>query len=581
MARFGLLVLPVAALVLSAYGNNAAKQRTAPVKLPEFTVRGFQEEYEGVNANVYLGIPYATPPVGDLRLEKPVPLGTSEKTIDALEYSPTCYQQENYAPEVPHSEDCLKINIITPTTPPPPEGFPVLFWIHGGGYMYGGNRLYGYRPYIRDYTSRDVIYVNFQYRIAFYGFFTTNTTANPGNLGLWDQSEALKFVKRNIKAFGGNPNQITVGGHSAGAGSTNNLVLSPITRDLFINSIQQSGDSFGAWNLRPDLVEFSKTVAKDIGCTQFNDVELKKCLKKKADPVLEKLKNYPYAPADLAVCNWSPILDAEFFGGKTVLELIAEAPVKPVIYIIDSGEGLLFTLKTNNLIGSVFTYNYGQWPQLAHRYTRENFEHDLRKLVAKEERVPKDKVEAFVNDVLINYLDANYDGKEDVYYWRRFTDVISYILFEVPIIENIRARLPYGWNNQYVLLWDYLREEDIYNVRYRAAAHGYEYPWISETSIYYDISLPFTDYENELIQTWAENIATFVKTGKPKSDWPAVTDNEHVPYLGFMQDQVEVGSTFFDHIKYWEDALVKYNVLWNSINKEPYLKPVKIVKTEL
>uniref|UniRef100_A0A7E4VT12 Carboxylic ester hydrolase n=1 Tax=Panagrellus redivivus TaxID=6233 RepID=A0A7E4VT12_PANRE len=566
------------AVISCVYWSNAEtpKKRTAPVKLPEFTVRGFEEEYEGGKGNVYLGVPYVKPPVGDLRLEKPVPLEPSNKVIDAVEYSPTCYMQEDFRRFVDHSEDCLYLNIITPAKPPPPEGFPVIFWVHGGGFIYGGTVRYGYKAYIRDYAVRDVIYVNFNYRLAFYGFVTTNSSVLPGNLGLWDQSEALKFVKRNIKAFGGNPNKITVGGHSAGGVSSNSLAISPVTRDLFQNSIQQSGGTYEPWAFRPDIVDFSKSVAKGIGCPQTDDVALKKCLKEKGDPetIWAELRNYDFASEDAAFCPWSPILDAEYYGGKTIPQLLEEAPIKPVLFIIDSGEGLLQTLRTPNDVTFVFAYTYGLEPKDAHLYTRDNFTRDLERLYLNEKRAPPETIEQAKTDILYNFVDAEYDPSDPVYYWKKFTDVASHTLYEYGMWLSIRKRLELGWKDQYVLLFDYVRPEDIERIRYRAAPHGYEYFWISDTSIYYELDYPFTAYEQKFLNTWVENFDHFAHHGKPKSNWPAVRDPETIEYLGILQDKIAVEDTFFEHLKYWDRTFKKYNLLATNVNKEPlYTQP--------
>uniref|UniRef100_A0A7E4VBM7 Carboxylic ester hydrolase n=1 Tax=Panagrellus redivivus TaxID=6233 RepID=A0A7E4VBM7_PANRE len=562
----------VVLIVGVVFGFGAADVKlTEPVKLPEFSVQGFETTYEGTTGNVYLGVPYAQAPVEERRFEKPSPLNPSNNLIKALDFAPSCYMQEDVTALIPTSEDCLYLNVLTPTKPPPPEGFPVLFWIHGGGFNYGGTVGYGFNKYIRDYISRDIVYVNFQYRLSFWGFFTTNSTEIPGNYGHWDQLEALKFVKRNIAAFGGNPNQITVGGHSAGSASANSFTLSPHTRDLFNYSIQQSGGTMDVWALRPDLVDFAKTVAKNLGCGQTDDKELKKCMKEKSDPmaVLAELKKHPFATEDITTCPWTPILDDEFFDGKTVPQLLAEAPVKPVLYTIDTGEGLIASLNTGNPITSVFAYAFGVRPEVSHLFTRANFTRNLERLLLKPSRMPESQIEAAKTDILYNFIDVPYDKSNEVYFWRRFTDFVSQIVFEYPMLTNIRNRLNNGWNNQYVLIYDYVREVDISRIRQRLAPHGYEYYWLAECQPYFELEPTETPYEVKWRIAWAENIAHFVHHGKPKETaWPAVSSTETIDYLIIGQTEIETGSTYFEPVKYWDGLLSKYDILWTGANKQ-------------
>ncbi len=203
---------------------------------------------EGVAGNVpqytvFKGIPYAAPPVGDLRWREPQPVEAWEGVRDASRFGSIAPQQRHfmgslYANEFfrcseAQSEDCLYLNIWTPTVTRD-EKLPVLFWIHGGG-LTGG---YGTEPEFdgEAFCRQNVILVTFNYRLGFFGFYANPELSKEsphgvsGNYGHLDQIAALKWVRRNIAAFGGDPDRITIFGQSAGAGSVQTLLHSPLTK---------------------------------------------------------------------------------------------------------------------------------------------------------------------------------------------------------------------------------------------------------------------------------------------------------------------------------------------------------------
>lgn len=193
---------------------------------------------------VFKGIPYAKPPVGELRWKAPQAPEHWEGIRDASRFSPiapqhrhfmgSLYANEFFRCSEPQSEDCLYLNIWTPTVTRD-EKFPVLFWVHGGG-LTGG---YGFEPEFdgEAFCREGVILVTFNYRLGIFGFFSHKNLSQEspqhtsGNYGHLDQVAALKWVKRNIANFGGDPQNITIFGQSAGAASVQDLLCSPLTRE--------------------------------------------------------------------------------------------------------------------------------------------------------------------------------------------------------------------------------------------------------------------------------------------------------------------------------------------------------------
>lgn len=219
------------------------------------TGRAVGERVHGVSA--FLGIPYAAPPLGDLRWRPPQPAAAWRGVRSARAFAPACMQTGVSMPgETPPQvgEDCLYLNVWTPSRRRGARA-PVMVWIHGGGYtngsaampLYWGDRL----------ARRGVVVVTFGYRLGPFGFLAhpelsaESGHSSSGNYALMDQIAALQWVQRNIEAFGGDPDNVTIFGQSAGAMSVSLLMASPRATGLFDRAIGQSGGVFEPLQLAP------------------------------------------------------------------------------------------------------------------------------------------------------------------------------------------------------------------------------------------------------------------------------------------------------------------------------------------
>lgn len=186
----------------------------------------------------YLGIPYAKPPVGELRFKRAVPAEPWDGVFDAKEYGSESVQFDEG--ELKGSEDCLTINVIRPEEG---ENLPVFVYIHGGGYNTGACNVPLYSG--RAFAAEGIVYVAFQYRLNVLGFYDFSTY--PGcedfdsNCGLSDQILAMKWMHENVAAFGGDPNRVTICGESAGGASVVNMLACPSVKGYFQQAISQSG----------------------------------------------------------------------------------------------------------------------------------------------------------------------------------------------------------------------------------------------------------------------------------------------------------------------------------------------------
>jgi len=262
-----LKILYLICLSLLFFGLNAQRStRNAEPKAQPSTVNrqpptiqtesGLASGYynDKTSVSVYKGIPFAAPPVGDLRWKAPQPVKPWKGVKECIAFGPSPMQQkpvsflmigpEFVVPQQPLSEDCLYLNVWT-AAKSAQEKRPVMIWIYGGGFQTGGSAAPGYSG--EALAQQGIIFVSFNYRLGIFGFLAhPELTAesdhhNSGNYALMDMIAAISWVKKNIKAFGGDPDRITIAGQSAGSASVNCLLASPPARGLFQGAIGESG----------------------------------------------------------------------------------------------------------------------------------------------------------------------------------------------------------------------------------------------------------------------------------------------------------------------------------------------------
>jgi para-nitrobenzyl esterase len=234
-------ILPILILILIIC-SAALEPRTAKVKTEAGWIQGIVTE----DLMIFKGIPFAAPPVGELRWRAPQPVKLWEGIRQATQFAPSPFQGGN--PPSGKSEDCLYLNIYTPAKTYE-ERLPVLVWIYGGGFSFGSTAEPVYNG--EKLARKGVVFVSIAYRVGQLGFLALPelSAENPnqvsGNYGLFDQIAGLEWIRRNIASFGGDPDQVTIFGESAGGISVSMLCASPLAKGLFQQAISQSGGSFG------------------------------------------------------------------------------------------------------------------------------------------------------------------------------------------------------------------------------------------------------------------------------------------------------------------------------------------------
>src|SRR5215203_3101055 len=220
----------------------AFAQQPAAIKVEEGLLQGTSE----YGLTVYKGIPFAEPPIGDLRWKAPQPAAKWQGVKLADRFAPGPIQGGN--PPSGKSEDCLYLNVWTPAKSAN-EKVPVLVWIYGGGFGAGATSEANYSG--EKLAGKGVVLVSISYRVGVLGFMAhpelsaENRNKVSGNYGLLDMIEGLKWVQKNIAAFGGDPKKVTIFGESAGGIAVSMLCASPLAKGLFHGAISQSGGSFG------------------------------------------------------------------------------------------------------------------------------------------------------------------------------------------------------------------------------------------------------------------------------------------------------------------------------------------------
>jgi para-nitrobenzyl esterase len=295
-------------MILALLSGLTAVASAAPVVTAQGPVEGFAKN--GVTQ--FLGIPYAKPPVGELRWRPPEPAPKWTAVRQAKSFGPSCAQITTLGPfagPANNNEDCLYLNVFTPDLK---AKLPVLLWIHGGGYYDGESNDYD----ATELAGRGrLVVVTFNYRLNLFGFLAHPALDGEGhafgNYGVMDMQAALKWVQQNISAFGGDSGNVTLGGQSAGAGAAAANVISPTAKGLFQRAIFESG-GYQPFASRDFSEQRGLKFAAAAGCTKG---DIGKCLRALPASKIEALSGN--ASANSAFIN-GPLVDGTIIGRQAI-----------------------------------------------------------------------------------------------------------------------------------------------------------------------------------------------------------------------------------------------------------------------
>jgi para-nitrobenzyl esterase len=318
----------------------------------------------------FLGIPYAKPPTGPRRFRSPEPVGSWTGVRGAHLSGPACPQSYPLLGTLyPQNEDCLTVDVRTPATSA--TNLPVMVWFHGGAYLVGSSGSYDPTPLV---TKGNVIVVEVNYRLGPFGYLALpelaaeSATGAVGTYGLQDQQLALKWVRQNAAAFGGDPANVTIFGESAGGNSVCHQVASPLAAGLFQKAISQSGGcaTSGLGPISKETAyERARAYATSLGCTDA--ATMASCLRGKSSNALLNSPTTRFESLDL---TWVPVVDGSVVRGAPDVAL-REGTANDVRMILGTNhdEGRFFvyllyhTLKLQRITPAIYTkFVEDHWP---------------------------------------------------------------------------------------------------------------------------------------------------------------------------------------------------------------------------
>lgn len=340
------------------------------VDAPVGPICGFTSEVliqglEPVSASAFLGIPYAQPPVGELRWHSPQPLTSlAQKPFPATQFGSECVQIPLGVKEPIGDEDCLFLNVWAPSDASPDSKYPVMVFIHGGAFVFGTGGA-GTAPGTPDFgspgsvdlydgtylaESGKVIVVTLNYRLGVLGFFSLEKGIAGNNLGLQDQVLALKWVQQNVASFGGDSSKVTIFGQSAGAMSVGLLTLSSQASGLFHAGIMESNPLGIPYKTTAQANAIGKLLSKEMGCEGWIEDRAKCMAKKSANELVQKAHSAEFAipalglPFNIRIANlvtWAPAIDGTLLDNQQPVTQGASLPM-PMLLGSNLAEGIMF-----------------------------------------------------------------------------------------------------------------------------------------------------------------------------------------------------------------------------------------------
>ncbi|KAH3724279.1 cholinesterase 2-like [Dreissena polymorpha] len=535
------------------------------VQTPVGVISGLQEtlKIDGrqYRMSKFLSIPYAESTAGENRFMKPIPKAPFSSTFDATQLPMACHPSYYEAEErldkyVNFTEDCLTLNVFVPHTFEKNVSLPVMVWIYGGAFIEGASVIY---PAEGISTIGDVIVVTLNYRLGMFGFIQSADGKLPGNQGLWDQHLGIKWVHDNIKAFTGNPNDVTIFGESAGGASVVYQALYPGNQGFFQRMIAQSGSALAYWTIR-DLPNAVDLIAKK-GCDQAPDPI--NCLRALTPRQLQDNDTLP----------WAPFLDKDF---------VIASPSE-IVYGNDSATSsarnlfasLDFMTGVNNFDGAL--YLVVVWPNIIHysdmntfNLTREEFiDLAIPKVINDVIKPKNNRTEAIVAEVLdIQYTDWQRPNDSATLRFS-LTNMSSDAVFFFPAVSTAKGHAALRKGKTY-----------LYELSAVPTTHGIPTPnWIQGSNHADDIQYVFgyplyagpqstgnyTEEERRLARGMVTMWTNFAKSGNPNkpddagkftnATW-AEFDLDFQTFLQFTNQGALPGSRFHARrMQLWSDLL--------------------------
>ncbi|XP_062580478.1 uncharacterized protein LOC134242419 [Saccostrea cucullata] len=480
----------------------------------------------------FYNIPFAKPPVGELRFAKPVPYGSWTGTLNATESGNQCMQYDptSQIPGVETSEDCLNLNIFVPHNVSESFKKPVMVWIHGGGFTVGSAHVYDSSELA---LQGDVIVVTIQYRLGIFGFFSLGRNEALGNYGLWDQMLALEWVHQNIESFGGDPSSVTIFGESAGGASVSLLALIPQNKNRFQRVIAQSGTMTASW-ATTDSTEASYAIGELMGCSKNLTSEFVNCMKNSdANTLLNRYLVYTNRNPNLInfVPEIGPVIDGELI--KAMPTYLLKNFSSEEYKFFSSLDYMTGTVKSD---GNVYLLVMTEAFQ---KYHGINATTGISADQFCSTFVPPIAEDVFENNTLVsNEICNKYKVKNNVTEQsRQMLNLFTDVFFAYPAFESLSL---HSENNIQSSTFHYVFEFDVQSILFSSTPAWYVGPGHGDELGFMFPFYPHNEQGKSVSAALMRYWTNFAKSGNPNDpslpDW-AVYDNQKKAYLAISANQ--------------------------------------------
>jgi para-nitrobenzyl esterase len=469
-------------LVFSMLAFIWAVAAPPPIRVEGGLLQGTAED----TLTVYKGVPFAAPPVGDLRWRAPQPAAKWEGARAADKFAPGCMQSMGGPPPSGLNEDCLYLNVWSPAKTAN-DRIPVLVWIYGGGFNGGATSIPVYSG--EKLARRGVVLVSIAYRVGVFGFYAhpelsaESSRHVSGNYGLLDMIAGLQWIQRNIAAFGGDPKRVTIFGESAGGIAVSMLSASPLAKGLFHGAISQSGGSFGPSSKAPVPGENMRVLADaETSGVEFAKTAGAASLHEMRALPPEKIMEAARRQRGMA---W-PIVDG---------------------WVIPDDQHRLYEARRFNDTPILVGYNSDEGASFSPPRTPDDYAAGVRK-----------RYGPFAEDLLRAYP----TGQDRVPKTARDLARDSAFGWQTWVWARLQSKL--GKGKAYYYYFDQHPETA------EGSPHGAEIPYVFEHL--YDLRRPATEKDQHISEAMATYWTNFAKQGHPNSQgmpaWPAFTDKSPV-----------------------------------------------------
>ncbi|CAD6234007.1 GSCOCT00014114001.2-RA-CDS [Cotesia congregata] len=516
--------------------NNSSTRPIVDLELGQ--LQGIQETNVDGKSNFYAfrGIPFAKSTAGELRFKDPEPAEAWSGVRDASKHGNTCPQKDFLVGKVIGGEDCLNLNVYTRDLNPE-EPLAVLVWIHGGAFIFGSGNDDIYGP---DYfMNKDIILVTINYRLGMLGFLNLDDEEATGNQGLKDQVMALKWVKQNIKKFGGDPNKVTIFGESAGAACVHYLTISPLAEGLFQKAIIQSGVASNPWaSVGYPMKEEATNIAENLGRNITDNKELIEFLRNVDLVSLVGAEQKFFSPTSMNFLDlklrFVPSVDSKSknpFLSIPIKEAVKSGIKVPHIIGYTSKEAIIFVAGLRD-----------------DQYAKLEAERDTFLLHPEEKQFLQER-NVSLDDITKFFMGDKKFVSENI---QSFVDVVSARLFFINIHDIIKIQSSIPDVQTYLYKFDYYSNETtvmqkLFGTDLEGTAHGEElfflfYPKLMKLLGFEPIVSDST--ENIIKQRFIELWTNFAKNGDPNSErselisvkWKPVDDHQEYNCLEVSED---------------------------------------------